>query len=149
MNSLAVFYADDDEDDLMLFEDAVNDVRNLINPAVSLHLIKNGVNLIELILEKNILNPLIILDLNMPLKSGFELLQEIRANSQLNDSTIIIYSTSTDDVTIQKSYDYGASFYASKPNDYNSLKFMARSLLSTDWQNHKPTLANFVYPKSV
>lgn len=149
MSSLSVFYADDDEDDLMLFEDAVNDIRKLIIPAVSLHLVKNGLNLIDVILEKNTRDPLIILDLNMPFKSGFELLQEIRANAQLKDSTIVIYSTSTDEETIQKSYDYGANLYASKPYDYMSLKTMTTSLLSIDWQSRKSNFANFVYQQSI
>ena len=52
MRSLSVFYADDDEDDLMLFEDAINDVRQLIAAAVSLHLVKNGVKLIDKILQE-------------------------------------------------------------------------------------------------
>lgn len=148
MRSLSVFYADDDEDDLMLFEDAINDVRQLIAAAVSLHLVKNGVKLIDKILQEKVADPLIFLDLNMPCKSGLELLQEIRANSLLKNSTVIIYSTSTNDESIRKSYQYGASLYACKPNDYTSLKTMTTSLLTTDWQSRTSDFSNFVYQKA-
>ena len=145
MNSISVFYADDDEDDLMLFEDAVASTPEEVAAKVSLNLVKNGVNLIELMLEQKRSQALVVLDINMPFRTGFELLADIRAQACLKESTVIMYSTSSDHETIRKSFEQGANFYVSKPNDFNTLKSMVNSILTEDWQNRPTSFSNFVY----
>ena len=145
MNLISVFYADDDEDDLMLFEDAVASTNSSVSCEVNLNLVKDGINLVELMLDKNVEQPVVILDLNMPYRNGFELLAEIRAHARLNHSIVIMYSTSNDDETIRKSYEQGANFYFSKPNDFTSLQSMVTLILTEDWLSRPNQFSNFVY----
>lgn len=145
MSTSTIFYADDDEDDLMLFDDAVKIITKDTGLTVQLYLVENGVGLIDRIIEQKDPNPLVFLDLNMPFKSGFELLSEIRHHSKIKNTTVIIYSTSTDEATIEKSFKSGANFYVSKPNDFVSLKSMVDSLIRVDWKNQRPTPSKFVY----
>lgn len=70
---------------------------------------------------------LIILDINLPRKDGFEILREIREeNSQVN----IIMLTALSDVDDRvKGFDLGANDYVLKPFHFEELKARIRSLL--------------------
>src|SRR5262245_21851714 len=58
---------------------------------------------------------LILVDLNLPVKSGKELLQEIKADSTLCKIPVIVISTSTTEKEIADVYCNGATAFISKP----------------------------------
>ena len=60
---------------------------------------------------------LILLDLSLPRKSGFELLEDIRANHNLRCIPVIILSGSADPADLRKAYELRANCYIRKPND--------------------------------
>jgi CheY-like chemotaxis protein len=60
---------------------------------------------------------LILLDLNMPRKGGFEALEEIKSSETLRKIPVVIFSTSNAQKDIEKAYDLGASCFISKPNN--------------------------------
>lgn len=60
---------------------------------------------------------LILLDLNLPGRTGHEVLEDIRADSLLCSIPIVILSTSSAERDIKKAYALGASSYVSKPMD--------------------------------
>lgn len=70
---------------------------------------------------------LIILDINLPQKDGFEILKEVRArDSEVN----IIMLTALSDVDDRvKGFDLGANDYVLKPFHFEELKARIRSLL--------------------
>lgn len=144
MSKIEIYYADDDEDDLMVFEDAVKVLCDKYDENIILHLHKNGIDLIDTI-KKNKIKPCVVfLDLNMPLKSGFQILEEIRSDPEINHIPVIIYSTSADHQTILKSQTLGASSYAVKPSIFKELKQLIRSALKIDWNNRTENLNEFV-----
>ena len=61
---------------------------------------------------------LIILDLNLPKKNGFEVLEEIKTDAHLKHIPVIVLTSSESDVDILKCYDLYANCYISKPVDY-------------------------------
>lgn len=142
---IKIFYADDDEDDLLFFNDAVEIVASKNNEKINLHMHKNGEKLVETIKVNDVKNSVLFLDINMPFKSGFQLLEEIRNEPQLQEFPIIMYSTSTDTHNITKSKSMGANFYAVKPYDFNDLIKMISSFTKVNWENHKADFNNFVY----
>ncbi len=73
----SILLADDDEDDRMLFEDALNQVKSKVRLSTA----EDGHMLLEM-LKNRPLPDVIFLDLNMPGKNGFECLQEIRQAQQ-------------------------------------------------------------------
>jgi chemotaxis family two-component system response regulator Rcp1 len=73
---------------------------------------------------------LILLDLNLPRKSGFEVLQEIRTSDEVDCIPIIILSGSSNPADIRKAYVLGANCYIRKPNDLDD--FM--SVIQTCYQ---------------
>ena len=60
---------------------------------------------------------LILLDLNLPGRSGHEVLEDIRADSGLRSIPIVILSTSGTERDVRKAYMLGASSYVAKPMD--------------------------------
>ncbi|RYZ78200.1 MAG: response regulator [Moraxellaceae bacterium] len=76
----------------------------------------NGVQALEIMRGKNaeqkITQPFIILlDINMPLMNGAELLQEMRADNDLKDNVVFILTTSPRQEDIQMAYDFHAAGY--------------------------------------
>ena len=65
---------------------------------------------------KSELPDLIILDLVMPKKNGFEALDEIKADPATKDIPVIILSNLGQDSDVQKGLDKGASDYIVKAN---------------------------------
>jgi len=61
---------------------------------------------------------LILLDINMPIKGGFDVLEELKEDDSLRHIPIIILTTSGRKEDIMKSYGLGASSYIRKPLDF-------------------------------
>ena len=59
--------------------------------------------------------PLILLDLNMPGKSGMDVLKEIKSNVETSHIPIIVLTTSDDPAEIEQCYQLGCNAYIIKP----------------------------------
>lgn len=149
MSEVSIFYTDDDDDDLFIFNEAVECISNLSEKTVNLHIHKNGENLLENIKKNTSKNKVVFLDINMPKKNGFEFLEEIRNELEINQTPIIIFSTSDDVNNISISHDLGANFYAIKPSDFNDLKKIILIVIQMDWHNHKADIKNFLFNKLI
>ena len=66
---------------------------------------------------------LILLDLNLPKKSGIEVLQEIKEDEALRIIPVVVLTTSKSEEDVLKSYDLHANCYIIKPVDFD--KFIA------------------------
>ena len=64
----------------------------------------------------------LFLDLNMPRKTGFECLAEIKQHHKLKQLPVIIFSTSFDNTIANKLHEQGAHFYIRKPAEFSDLK---------------------------
>ncbi|MDY0780140.1 response regulator [Tenacibaculum sp. IB213877] len=147
MKEFTIFYADDDEDDLMFFEEAVMTLCESKDCIITLCLLKNGENLIESIEKNNHGDFVVFLDLNMPLKSGFELLEEIRSKPETQGAPVIMYSTSSNEHNILQSQKLGANYYAVKPTNFNDLLKIISSAANINWKNHPQNTASFLFNK--
>lgn len=58
---------------------------------------------------------LVLLDLNLPRKSGQEVLQEIKNDAALKHIPVIVLTTSADQADILRSYQLHANAYVTKP----------------------------------
>lgn len=57
----------------------------------------------------------ILLDLNMPRKNGFEVLRDIRSSERLRRIPVIILTTSEDEGDVMTAYGLAANCYVTKP----------------------------------
>ncbi len=149
MSEINIFYADDDDDDLMFFNDAVSALSNKAEKLINLYIHKNGELLLESIKKNKQNNNVVFLDLNMPRKSGFQFLEEIRNEPDLKTIPVIIYSTSADDDNISLSHNLGANFYAVKPYNFQDLMKMISNVALINWQNHQADYENFLFNKII
>ncbi|HZF99778.1 MAG TPA: response regulator, partial [Chitinophagales bacterium] len=127
---LRVLLADDDEDDRRFFEEAVTEAVSNIRVST----VPDGERLIDTLLVASALPHVVFLDLNMPVKNGWECLQEIRMHPKLKHLPVVIYSTSSNREHIEETYHGGASLYVRKPDTFSELKTMARKVFSLDWK---------------
>jgi chemotaxis family two-component system response regulator Rcp1 len=67
--------------------------------------------------QESSLPDLILLDLSLPRKSGFELLEEIRRSDTLKCIPVIVLSGSADPIHLRRAYELQANCYIRKPND--------------------------------
>ncbi|MGE0267082.1 MAG: response regulator [Candidatus Omnitrophota bacterium] len=63
----------------------------------------------------------IMMDLNMPRKTGYEALKEIRANPDLRRIPVVMMTVSSDPMDIARCYESGANSYITKPFDFTQL----------------------------
>jgi CheY-like chemotaxis protein len=70
---------------------------------------------------------LILLDLNIPKKNGFEVLAEIKRNPDLANVPVVILTTSQADRDIVKSYTLQANCFVSKPVEVDEFLSVVRS----------------------
>lgn len=130
--NIRILLADDDQDDRDFFADAIADIH--LNFPVEF--CKNGLELLNRLYDKNLFAPdIIFLDLNMPIMSGFETLQQIRENVMFKDVPIIaIYSTSASEEGIKNTFGLGANAYIVKPVNFDDLKKILRKVVEMDWK---------------
>ena len=135
--------ADDDIDDCLFFQDALEELSIENN----LTTVDDGVKLMNYLLEEaTILPDILFLDLNMPRKSGYECLLELKKNESLKDIPVVIFSTSQNTDVVEDLYTNGAHYYIRKPGDFNILKKVIKDALFLLEENNRqrPELINFI-----
>jgi CheY-like chemotaxis protein len=111
--------ADDDIDDCVFFKDALED----LPISATLETVHDGVQLMNFLSAKSDNLPsALFLDMNMPRKSGFECLSEIKQIDKLKNLPVIIFSTSFNLEVVDLLYQKGAHYYIRKPGGYDELK---------------------------
>lgn len=130
--TITILIADDDSDDRLLIKESLEEAR-LANP---LHFVEDGVELIDYLHRKNQfenlksepLPGLILLDLNMPRKSGIEALQEIKADPKLRQIPIVVFTTSKAEEDIIRTYNLGVNSFISKPVSFQAFTEVIQTL---------------------
>jgi CheY-like chemotaxis protein len=73
---------------------------------------------------------LIVLDLNLPRVSGFEVLEFLKADSELMKIPVVVLSGSSSQEDIERSYSAGANSYLCKPTGIDEVFDMAAQLVT-------------------
>ncbi len=124
LKPLNILLADDDADDCSFFEKALME----IPIATHLKTVPDGEQLMDY-LFKNLENlpEVLFLDLNMPLKNGFECLVEIKENERFRNLPVVMFSTAFpknsiyEEELINNLLKIGALHFIRKPNDIGHL----------------------------
>jgi CheY-like chemotaxis protein len=135
--------ADDDLDDCIFFKDALDE----LPLSTTLLTVNDGVQLMKYLSAKSHdLPDALFLDLNMPRKSGFECLSEIKLADKLRVIPVIIFSTSLNVEVVDLLYQKGAHYYICKPGEYDKLKKVILDAVVLTSQNRltQPTRDNFI-----
>ena len=129
--SIEILLVEDNPGDIRLTREALRGgkVRNRLS------VVENGVEAVAFLGKKGKYRAaprpdLILLDLNLPLKSGFEVLTEIKADPKLKRIPVVILTVSEAEEDIVKSYNLHANCYISKPITLGSFLQIVRSIES-------------------
>ena len=120
-----IIIVDDDPDDRFLAQLAFKE----IGFHGELKLMEDGEALMHYLLRISIdddhnssqLPNLILLDLNMPNKNGYETLQEMKNIAELSYTTVVIWTTAIGDDDKKECYRMGADMFLTKPTSYTDL----------------------------
>jgi len=131
---IVLLMADDDEDDCLLVHEAVRKILS----SDGFRCLRDGQELMEYLLHQGAyIDPgasprphLILLDLNMPKKDGWKVLEEMQAYPELKVIPIVIFSTSSEQADIDHCYALGANSFVTKPVSFDKLLEIIRSLKS-------------------
>ena len=116
---------DDDADDREIFSMALSEA----NPGVECVMASSGFDALEKLKPVAFVPDFIFLDLNMPGMTGRECLKEIRKMDRLDNTPVIVYSTSSVHRDVQETRKMGANDYISKPTSISELTALLTSCL--------------------
>jgi two-component system, chemotaxis family, response regulator Rcp1 len=71
---------------------------------------------------------IVLLDLNLPKKTGIEVLTEIKNDDNLKHIPVVILTTSKDEEDILKTYTQHANAYVTKPVDFDKFLHVVKSI---------------------
>lgn len=74
---------------------------------------------------------LVLLDVMMPVKTGFDVCHEVRANEAVRDTLIVMLTAKGRDTDVAKGLALGANAYMTKPFSTKELVQKVRELLGT------------------
>ncbi|WP_219511480.1 response regulator [Nonomuraea ceibae] len=126
---IEVLLVEDDQGDILLTREAfeLNKVSN------RLHVVNDGEQAMDFLRQKGehagVPRPdLILLDLNLPRKSGLEVLEEVKLDEDLRTIPVVVLTTSEAEEDILLSYKMHANAYVAKPVDFQQFIRVVRQI---------------------
>ena len=125
--------------EILLVEDSLADVRLTMEALKeekihnNLRVVNDGQEAINFLNKagkyKDAVRPdLILLDLNLPKKSGAEVLKEIKEDDSLKSIPVVVLTVSKAEEDVLKSYNLHANCYITKPLDLNQFSKVVKSI---------------------
>ena len=135
--SMTILIADDDTDDRLFMDRAFRQS----GYTQIIQFVEDGEDLMNYLRREGRYNEqnapwpnLLILDLNMPRKNGFQALSEIKDDPKLRRLPVVVMSTSSADEDVLKTYNLGVNSFLTKPFNFNRLVEMVGAL-KTYWMD--------------
>jgi CheY-like chemotaxis protein len=147
-DSFIILSVEDNKPDFLLLKEALEKIEDI---DLQVKNVSNGKDALDWIYKRNGYNDsptphLIILDLNLPQISGYEVLKKLKSHKKNKSIPVIIYSTSDDHYDIQTCYKMHANSYVTKTFDIKELFEKIASLgnywLKTSEMPYKNILKN-------
>lgn len=124
-----ILLVEDSPTDVMMTREAL-DYYKVANP---LHVAEDGVVAMEFLRREGTHDAaprpgLILLDLNLPRKSGREVLQELKADPDLMHIPVVVLTTSRSEEDVARTYGLHANCYIAKPVDFAKFVEVVRTI---------------------
>jgi CheY-like chemotaxis protein len=117
---ISVLLVEDDPGDVLLIREAFDDHK----VGNRLTVVSDGVEAMEYVRGEGeyagrVRPDLILLDLNLPRKSGAEVLAEIKSDPKLSMIPVVVLTTSQSEEDVMRSYKMHANAFITKPVDFD------------------------------
>jgi len=119
-----ILMADDDADDCTLARNALRES----GARGAMRCIENGMELMDYLSRSESAPVLILLDLNMPIKDGRQVLKEIKSTPAFQHIPVVVFTTSRESKDIAYSVEMGAQSFITKPNTFGEWVSIMKSL---------------------
>lgn len=127
-----VLLVEDNDDDIFFMRRAFRNA-SIANPMI---VVQDGQSAIDYLggrgnftdRRENPLPGLVLLDIKLPLRTGFEVLHWIRTDPCLKPLVVVILTTSSETIDIDAAYRLGANSYLVKPPSPSSLVELTKNL---------------------
>jgi CheY-like chemotaxis protein len=113
-----VLLVEDNPDDVIMIREAFE---QSLTP-IQLYVVSNGERAIKFVQRTDADAPrpsLILLDLNLPIRNGLEVLAELKSDTEFLSIPIVVLTTSQAPNDIQQCYSLHANAYIIKPPDFD------------------------------
>jgi CheY-like chemotaxis protein len=125
----SILLVEDDPGDVMLIRDAL--AEHKVGNALSV--VSDGVQAMEFVRGLGAYAgrerpDLVLLDLNLPRKSGAEVLAEIKGDPVLSTIPVVVLTTSESEDDVLRSYQCHANAYITKPLDFERFRDIVRQI---------------------
>jgi two-component system, chemotaxis family, response regulator Rcp1 len=129
MAPIEILLVEDNPGDVRLTQEALRDSK-LHN---RLSVVEDGVEALAFLKREGHYNDsprpdIILLDLNLPRKSGREVLEEIKNDEVLKRIPVVVLTTSEDERDVMASYNLHANCYITKPVDLSQFITIVRNI---------------------
>lgn len=125
--------------EILLIEDSLSDIRltqkgfENVKMVNNLHVTQDGETALDFLFKRKGFEDeprpdLILLDLNLPRKTGIQVLKEIKKDENLRRIPVIILTTSDNDADILDSYNLHANAYIQKPIQFQEFIDIIRTI---------------------
>lgn len=106
---------------------------NILNEVI---VARNGVEALDYLFgtgtyagrDVNVTPQLVLLDLKLPKIDGLQVLQKIRDDERIDHLPVVIFTSSSEEEDVVKSYNLGANSYVRKPVDFDQFSEATRQL---------------------
>jgi CheY-like chemotaxis protein len=116
---IVMMMVEDNGADVRIFREAMKDCPFCDELIVH----EDGETAVDYILNREEPRPhLILLDLNLPKKNGWEVLEELKGHDDHKDIPILVLTSSSAPRDIRRAYDLGCNAYLVKKDDYDEIK---------------------------
>lgn len=127
---LKIILAEDDTEDQEIFIDALGET----DVPSEVTTVENGQELLDNLRDESQPNPdMIFIDINMPVKGGMKVLEEIKKDDELRDIPTVMLSTWDHPSYIEDSFDKGADLYVQKPSSFAGFVLVLRKVFLLHW----------------
>lgn len=130
-NALRILVADDNPADVRLIREALRTCHLPVEIAVA----RDGREALDSLLARNgfsgvQLPDLVLLDLDLPGISGYDVLREIKSSPRLRPLPVVVFSSSLSDADVAKCYEMHANCFVRKPGDLDEMFRVLKMIVS-------------------
>ncbi len=130
-SSVSILMVEDNPADVVLFKEACS----ASNASADVLVVSDGVEALQFLRRENPFEQaqrpdVVVLDLNLPLMDGKEVLEAMNSDSAINTIPVAILTTSTSEAHLCKLYLNGRCIYFTKTDDFTRLQSIVKKIVA-------------------